>query len=83
VVRRSRSCLPLNATRQRAERFLSKALGGSRVFHTNEQTGYLAAIVRIKPEEVLKENSRWGAWRTIAGYEPIHMIRKAKRPKVC
>jgi len=56
--------------------------GRVKVFHTNEQTGYLAAIVRIKPEEVLKENSRWGAWRTIAGYEPIHMIRKAKRPKV-
>jgi hypothetical protein len=23
--------------------------------------------------------SFWGAWRTIAGYEAIHMIRKAKR----
>jgi hypothetical protein len=39
--------------------------------------------VRIKAEEVLKENSRWGAWRPIAGYEPIHVIRKAKRPEVC
>jgi hypothetical protein len=82
VVRRSRSCLPLNATRQRAERFLSKALDGPRVFHTNEQAGYPPAIVRIKAEEVLKENSRRGAWRTIAGYEPIHLIGIAKHPEV-
>ena len=26
--------------------------------------------------------SFWGAWRTIAGYEAIHMIRKAKRAGV-
>jgi hypothetical protein len=26
--------------------------------------------------------SFWGAWRTIAGYEAIHMIRKAKRAAV-
>ena len=39
--------------------------------------------MRLNAGEVLKENSRWGVWRTIAGYEAIHMIRKARRAEVC
>ena len=38
--------------------------------------------MRLNAGEVLKENSRWGVWRTIAGYEAIHMIRKARRGSV-
>jgi hypothetical protein len=60
-----------------------QAPGGSRLFNTNEQTGYPPAIVRSKAEEVLKENFRWGVRRTIAGYEPTHMIPKARRPEAC
>jgi hypothetical protein len=59
VVRCSCSCLLPNATRQRAERFLSKALGGPQLFNTDERAGYPPAILRIKAEEVLTENSRW------------------------
>ena len=46
-----------------AERFLSKALGGEnhpapRVINTDEHAGYPPALVRLKAEEVLKENCR-------------------------
>ena len=94
--------------------FRAKALGAQnhpapRVINTDKDAAYPPAIVRLKVEEVLKENCRhrpvqylnnileqdhraikrrvrasqgfrsfWGAWRTIAGYETIHMIRKGQ-----
>src|SRR5271166_2296562 len=97
-----------------AERFLTKALGGEnhpepRVINTDKHAAYPPAIVELKVDGVLDENSKhrpvqylnnileqdhraikrrvrasqhfrsfWGAWRTIAGYEAIHMIRKGQ-----
>src|SRR5271167_1679088 len=68
-----------------AERFLAKALGGEnhpapRVINTDEHAGYQPAIVRLKAEEAPSQHFRsfWGPWRTIAGYEAIHMIRKGQ-----
>jgi hypothetical protein len=63
AVRRSTFFCRLNATQQRAERFLAKALGGEnhpapRVINTDEHAGYPPAIVRLKVEEALKENCR-------------------------
>ena len=98
----------------KAERFLTKALGGenhpaARVINTDKDAAYPPAIVQLKSEAALEENcchrpvqylnnvleqdhraikrrvrasqhfrSFWGAWRTIAGYEAIHMIRKGQ-----
>ena len=97
-----------------AKRFLDKALGRQnhpvpRVINTDKHAAYPPAIVQLKDEGVLDEDSRhrpvpylnnvleqdhraikrrisasqhfrsfWGAWRTIAGYEAIHMIRKGQ-----
>jgi hypothetical protein len=53
-----------------AERFLAKALGGEnhpalRVINTDKHAAYPPAIAGL-------------AWRTIAGYEAVHMIRKGQ-----
>jgi transposase-like protein len=60
-VRRSTSFCRLNATQQRRERFLAKALGGEtipvpRVINSDEQAGYPPAIERLKAEGALGEN---------------------------
>jgi len=56
------------ATQQRPSAFRAKALRGAnhphpRVINTDKDAAYPPAIVD------------WGAWRTIAGYEAVHMIR--------
>ena len=112
--RRSTSFSRLKRDAAAAERFLTKALGGEnhpalRVINTDKHAAYPPAIVELKADGVLDENSKhrpvqylnnileqdhraikrrvrasqhfrsfWGAWRTIAGYEAIHMIRKGQ-----
>ena len=51
-----------------------------RVINTDKYAAYPPAIVQLKDEGALKEHFRsfWGAWRTIAGYEAIHMIGKGQ-----
>jgi transposase-like protein len=59
-----------------------------RVINTDKHTGYPPAIAQLKAEghRTIKRRVRAsqhfrsfsGAWRTIAGYEAIHMIRKGQ-----
>ena len=74
-----------------AERFLSKASGGEnhpapRVINTDKHAAYPLNNVLEQDHRAIKRRVRasqhfrsfWGAWRTISGYEAIHMIRKGQ-----
>jgi IS6 family transposase len=92
AVRRSTSFCRAKRDAAAAERFLAKALGGEnhpapRVINTDEHADYPPAIVRPgtgssgdQAPDTRKPAFRsfWGARRTIAGYEAIHMIRKGQ-----
>jgi transposase, IS6 family len=67
-----------------AKRFLAKALGGANhpyprpVQYLNNvlEQDHRAVKRRVRASQHFR--SFWGAWRTIAGYEAIHIIRKGQ-----
>jgi hypothetical protein len=76
---------PVRCPCRHEERAFAKASQG-RLFRSKRPTERvgkrLSAIIKRRVRASQHFRSFWGAWRTIAGYEAIHMIRKGQRAGV-